>query len=81
MPYVKRHSRTASNPCCGVRRFAATPRRDGEQRRGLAVFGGEVVLGETVEGLVRGGPGECAVGAVVIVEVDEPDVGVLAFAL
>src|SRR5688500_13796973 len=38
---------------------------------GLGVLGGEVVPGETGEGLVRGGPGECTVGSVVIVEVDE----------
>ena len=37
--------------------------------------GGEVVPGEAGEGLLWGGPGESAVGTVLIVEVDEPVVG------
>lgn len=45
---------------------------------GPAVHGGEVVPDESGEGLLWGGPGECAVGPVLIVEVDEPVVGEMA---
>ena len=44
----------------------------------LGVLFGEVVPGEAGEGAGRGVPGECAVGSMVIVEVDEPVVAVVA---
>src|SRR3954452_21338574 len=43
--------------------------------RALVVEAGEVVPEEAVEGVGWSGPVECAVGTVLIVEVDEPVVG------
>ncbi len=42
---------------------------------GLGVLRGEVVLEQLVEGGHWSGPAECAVGSVLIVEVDEPVIG------